>query len=57
MTDAVAKAIKSGRLKGETKVVKNDPQNHLVADPVNYPVLLEPQFWNWTEPMCLRRVK
>ncbi|MEZ5385679.1 MAG: hypothetical protein R3F13_09190 [Prosthecobacter sp.] len=55
--EAVAKAIKSGRLKGETKVVKNDPQNHLIADPVNYPVLLEPQFWNWTEPMCLRRVK
>lgn len=55
--DAVAKAIQSGRLKGSTKSVKGDPQNHLVSDPANYAPLLEPQFWNWTEPMCLRRVE
>ncbi len=55
--DAVAGAIKTGRLKGVTKVVKGAPQNHLAADPANYAPLLEPQFWNWTEPMCLRRVE
>lgn len=55
--EAVQKAIQSGRLKGSTKSVKDDPKNHLAADPANYPVLLEPQFWKWTEPMCLQRVK
>lgn len=55
--EAVAKAIQSGRLKGSTRSVKDDPKNHLASDPANYPVLLEPQFWNWTEPMCLQRMK
>lgn len=54
---AVEKAIKAGQLKGTTKRVKDDPQNHLDSDAANYGKLLEPQFWNWTEPMCLRRVK
>ncbi len=54
---AVEKAIKAGQLKGTTKRVKDDPHNHLDSDPANYLKLLEPQFWNWSEPSILRRVK
>lgn len=54
---AVEKAIKAGELKGTTQRVKDDPHNHLDSDSANYSKLLEPQFWNWTEPMVLKRVK
>lgn len=55
--EAVEKAIKAGQIKGTTESVKNDPHNHLDSDPANYTKLLEPQFWNWTEPAVLRRIK
>lgn len=54
---AVEKAIKASELKGTTKRVKDDPHNHLVADPASYPRLLEPRFWKWSEPFVLKRVK
>lgn len=54
---AVEKAIKAGELKGTTRRVKDDPHNHLVADPASYPRLLEPRFWKWSEPFVLKRVK
>ena len=54
---AVEAAIKSGQLKGSTKRIKKDPQNHLDSDPANYTRLLEPQFWHWSEPSVLRRAK
>lgn len=52
---AVEKAIKAGQLKGTTQRVKDDPHNHLTTDPANHAKLLEPQFWNWSEPMILKR--
>jgi hypothetical protein len=55
--EAVEQAIKAGQLKGTTQRVKNDPHNHLDSDPASYAKLLEPQFWNWTEPAILRRVR
>ncbi|MFN0075733.1 MAG: hypothetical protein ACKVY0_04585 [Prosthecobacter sp.] len=55
--EAVEAAIKAGQLKGTTKRVKNDPKNHLDSVPANYTKLLEPQFWNWSEPSVLKRVK
>jgi hypothetical protein len=54
--EAIEAAIKSGDLKGTTRRVKNDPHNHLASDPANYPRLLSPQYWQWTEPMMLKRV-
>lgn len=54
---AIEAAIKSGQLKGSTKRVKDDPHNHLDSDPANYTKLLEPQFWNWSEPSVLKRAK
>jgi hypothetical protein len=54
---AVEKAIKSGQLKGTTQRVKDDPHNHLDSDPANHTRLLEPQFWNWSEPSILKRAQ
>lgn len=54
---AVEKAIKSGQLKGSTQRVKDDPHNHLDSDAANYIRLLEPQFWNWSEPSILKRAQ
>ncbi len=55
--EAVEKAIKAGQLKGTTQRVKEDPHNHLDSDPANYTKLLEPQFWDWSEPSILKRAK
>lgn len=54
---AVEKALKAGQLKGTTQRIKDDPHNHLATDPANHAKLLEPQFWNWSEPMILKRVE
>lgn len=53
--DAVAAAIKAGQLQGTVKYEKDDPHNHLASTSSNYTKLLEPQFWNWSEPTCLKR--
>jgi len=48
----MARGVKSGELKG--KLVKGDKDDHqhteLDSDPANYARLLEPRYWNWTEP-------
>lgn len=57
-SDAVAEAIKAGKLKGSiTKPDKDGPHCRLDSDPANYPLLTQPQFWNWKEPIMIRRVK
>lgn len=55
--DAIAKGIQSGQLMGTTKLAKGDPQNHLASETTNYTTMLEPQFWNWSEPSVLKRKK
>ncbi|MDB6005798.1 MAG: hypothetical protein JWR15_2785 [Prosthecobacter sp.] len=55
--DVVAKAIQAGQLQGKVKFEKDDPHNHLDSTAANYAKLLEPQFWNWSEPTCLKRGK
>lgn len=55
--DAVAAAIKSGQLKGSVKSDKDGAHSHLDSTAANYEKLLEPQFWNWSEPTCLKRAK
>jgi hypothetical protein len=54
---AVEKAIKTGQLKGTTQRVKDDPHNHIDSASSNYEQLLEPQFWNWSEPSVLKRTR
>ena len=53
--DAVTAAIKSGELKGSVLSDKDGPHNSLASDPANYPKLLDPKFWKWTEPSVLVR--
>jgi len=53
--DAVTAAIKSGQLKGSILPDKDGPHNSLASDPANYPKLLDPKFWKWTEPSLLVR--
>jgi len=55
--DSVAAAIQSGQLQGIVKNGKDGPHSHLESTPANYEKLLEPQYWNWSEPTCLKRVK
>lgn len=55
--EAIAKGIQSGQLMGTTKLAKGDPQNHLASETTNYTTMLEPQFWNWSEPSVLKRKK
>lgn len=55
--DAAAAAIKSGQLKGSVKPDKDGAHSHLDSTPANYEKLLEPQFWSWSEPTCLKRAK
>lgn len=55
--DTVAAAIKDGQLQGTVKSSKDGPHSHLDSTPANYTQLLEPQFWNWSEPTCLKRAK
>jgi hypothetical protein len=55
--DTVAAAIKSGQLQGTVKPDKDGPHSHLDSTAANYDKLLEPQFWNWSDPTCLKRAK
>lgn len=55
--EAIAKGIQSGQLMGTTRLAKGDPQNHLASETTNYTTMLEPQFWNWSEPSVLKRKK
>lgn len=55
--EAVAAAIKAGRLQGTVKMYKDDAHSHVDSTAGNYKVLLEPGFWRWSEPTCLRRGK
>lgn len=55
--DTVAAAIQSGQLQGTVKPGKDGAHSHLASTPANYTKLLEPQFWNWSEPTCLKREK
>jgi hypothetical protein len=53
--DAVTAALKSGELQGTSKPDKDGPHNTLATDYANYPKLLDPKFWNWTEPTVMVR--
>lgn len=53
--DAVTAAIKSGELKGSVLPDKDGPHHTLATDPANYPKLLDPKFWKWTEPAVMVR--
>ena len=53
--ESVAAAIKAGQLQGTVKPDKDGAHSHLDSTAANYAKLLEPQFWNWSEPTCLRR--
>ncbi len=53
--DAVTAALKSGELQGTSKPDKDGPHHTLASDPANYPKLLDPKFWKWTEPSVLIR--
>ena len=55
--DAVAAAIRAGQLQGKVKPDKDGAHSHLDSTPANYARLLEPKFWRWSEPNCLKRVK
>ncbi len=55
--EAVAAAIKGGQLQGTVKPDKDGAHSHLASTAANYAKLLEPQFWNWSEPTCLKRGK
>lgn len=55
--DTVAAAIQSGQLQGTVKNGKDGPHSHLDSTPANAEKLLEPQYWNWSEPTCLKRAK
>ncbi len=50
--EAIAKAIKSGRLKGTVKKVKEDTRSMLEADAENYKALASPEYWDWTKPQA-----
>jgi len=55
--EAVATALKSGQLQGTVKSNKDGPHNHLASTPANATKLVQPQFWNWSEPTCLKRAR
>ncbi|MFM2178199.1 MAG: hypothetical protein RL015_2297 [Verrucomicrobiota bacterium] len=55
--DAVTAALKSGELQGTSKPDKDGPHHTLATDPANYPKLLDPKFWKWTEPSVMVRSK
>ncbi|MBN8419273.1 MAG: hypothetical protein J0L73_10180 [Verrucomicrobia bacterium] len=55
--DAVAAAIQSGQIQGTVKNGKDGPHSHLESTAANYEKLLEPKYWNWSEPTCLKRAK
>lgn len=53
--DAVTAALKSGELQGAAKPDKDGAHNTLASDPQNYSRLLDPRFWNWSEPTTMLR--
>ena len=53
----MAKAAHHNSQVGTTRLAKGDPQNHLASETTNYTTMLEPQFWNWSEPSVLKRKK
>ncbi|GEP42153.1 hypothetical protein [Brevifollis gellanilyticus] len=56
--EAVSAAITSGEIQGLTKRDKDkNPQSALGDDPADYPKLLSPKFWKWTEPAVLVKIK
>lgn len=55
--DAVAAAIRAGQLQGTVKPDKDGAHSHLDSSPKNYALLLEPRFWKWSDPACLRRLE
>lgn len=56
--EAVSAAITSREIQGLTKRDKdNDPHNSLGDDPADYPKLLAPKFWKWTEPAVMVKAK
>lgn len=55
--EAVAAAVKAGQLQGTVRSDKEGAHSHLESVPANYVKMLEPQFWNWSEPTCLKRAK
>jgi len=56
-SDIVTAALKSGELQGVVIPDKDGPHNKLAADAKNYPQLLAPKFWKWTEPTVMLRTK
>jgi len=55
--EAVAEAIKAGKLKGKVKPEKDGAHSRLDSDPANYRVLIQPQFWIWMNPTMVLRQK
>lgn len=61
--DAVAAAIKAGTLKGSVKAVKDgkddakSDHSYLASDPANYPLMVQPQYWDWMKPVVIMRQK
>ena len=53
--EAVAKAIKSGKLKGKVKPKKDGSHSRIDSDPENYRVLVQPEFWSWMDPTIVQR--
>lgn len=53
--EAVAKAIKAGKLKGKVKPEKGGAHSRIDSDPANYRVLVQPGFWNWMDPTIVQR--
>jgi hypothetical protein len=55
--DAVAAAIKKGQLQGKVTEAKDGAHSLLDSTTTNYELLAQPQFWDWKEPMTLKRLK
>ena len=53
--EAVAAAIKAGKLKGKVKPEKDGAHSRIDSDPENYRALVRPEFWNWMDPAIVRR--
>ena len=55
--DAVSAAIQARQLQGRTKNEKDGPHNALADSPEDYPKLLSPGFWKWTQPAVLVKAR
>jgi len=53
--EAVAAAIKAGKLQGKVKPEKDGAHSRIDSDPANYRALVRPGFWNWMDPTIVRR--